>query len=125
MMLNLDAGSGVLDDGGDVCVQSVRERVQMVDEYSNNSRNFANENKLNKAGRQADHRDAWASVKKGDDLLGAIRHLTSWRRLSTDLTALPHLGFLRMAIRRRRRVLCFRLGRNANPAMDPSSFVLP
>jgi hypothetical protein len=63
MMLNLDAGSGVLDDG-DVCVQSVRERVQMVDEYSNNSRNFANENKLNKAGRQADHRDAWLLSKR-------------------------------------------------------------
>lgn len=48
-MLNRDAGSDVLGDEGDVCVQSGGERVQMVDEYNNNSRNFANENKLGKA----------------------------------------------------------------------------
>jgi hypothetical protein len=46
MMLNRDAGSGVLGDDGEVCVQSVGERAQIVDEYNNDSRNFANENKL-------------------------------------------------------------------------------
>jgi hypothetical protein len=48
MMLSRDAGSDVLGDEGEVCGQSVCERVQMVDEYNNNSRNFANENKLGK-----------------------------------------------------------------------------
>ena len=48
-MLNRDAGSDALgDDEEDVCVQSVWERVQMAGEYNNNSRNFANENKLGK-----------------------------------------------------------------------------
>jgi hypothetical protein len=74
-------------------VQSVRERVQIVDEYNNNSRNFAKENKLNKGG----HRDT-SQRSKRSDLLGAIGHFTSCRRLSTDLTALPHLDFLRMSI---------------------------
>jgi hypothetical protein len=41
-----DGGDVLLGDEGDVCAQSGREKVHMVDEYNNNSRNFANENKL-------------------------------------------------------------------------------
>ena len=48
MMLNRDDGSDVLDEEGDVCAQSGCERVYIVGEYNNNSRNFANENKLGK-----------------------------------------------------------------------------
>ena len=48
MMLNRDAGSDVLGVEGEVCVQRVCERVHMAGEYNNNSRNFANENKLDK-----------------------------------------------------------------------------
>jgi len=50
-MLNREAGSDgddVLGGEGDICAQSGWERVHMVDEYNNNSRNFANENKLGK-----------------------------------------------------------------------------
>src|SRR5712671_3559963 len=48
MMLNRDAGSDDLGDEEEVCAQSVCERVQIAGEYNNNSRNFANENKLGK-----------------------------------------------------------------------------
>jgi hypothetical protein len=46
MRLKRDAGRDELGDEGDVCVQRVCDRVQMVGEYNNNSRNFAKENKL-------------------------------------------------------------------------------
>lgn len=46
MILKRDAGSDGLGDEGAVCVQRVCDRVQMVGEYNNNSRNFAKENKL-------------------------------------------------------------------------------
>jgi hypothetical protein len=49
MMLNRDAGNDeVLGVEEDVCAQRVCERVHMAGEYNNNSRNFANENKLGK-----------------------------------------------------------------------------
>ena len=46
MILKRDAGSDGLGDEGDVWVQMVCDRVHMVGEYNNNSRNFAKENKL-------------------------------------------------------------------------------
>ena len=94
MILKRDAGSDGLGDEGDVWVQRVCERVHMVGEYNNNSRNFANENKLDEA-INALHRNQ----KSARDLLRAIRHITSCCRLLTSFAALPHLNF-RLDIRR-------------------------
>lgn len=93
MILKRDAGSDGLGDEGAVCVQRVCDRVQMVGEYNNNSRNFAKENKL----EESTH---FIRAKECNSL-GAIGHITSCRRLLTNLTTLPHLNFLRFGIRRR------------------------
>ena len=76
-------------------MQRVCERVHMVGEYNNSSRNFANENKLDEAINALHRRQ-----KSARDLLGAIRHNTSCCRLLTNFTALPHLDILRSDIRR-------------------------
>jgi hypothetical protein len=72
MRLKRDAGSDELDDEGDVCVQRVCDRVQMVGEYNNDSRNFAKENKLD---------ETVNVLHRGQECnsLGAIGHITSCR----------------------------------------------